>query len=247
MSQAKPRRGMRLLVFQHFHAEHLGRFGPMLQEDGVEVHKVALDEGEPIPSLDNVDALWALGGPQQVWQEDEYPWLAAEKEAIREAVIDRKLPFFGLCLGHQLLAESLGGKTGVAEKPEVGILPAHLTAQGKQSPLFRNFPPVFDCVQGHGAEVKAAPPSTEILAQSPDCKIQAMAYAGRAFSVQFHAELTLEMIDACLELPEYKHDFEAMMGIDGIARFREQTVQRAPEFDTCARMLYENWMSCAAG
>ena len=72
------------------------------EEDGVEWHPIELDEGESIPSLDKFDSLWVMGGPMDVWEEKEHPWLVNEKAAIWEAVVERKLPYLGFCLGHQL-------------------------------------------------------------------------------------------------------------------------------------------------
>ncbi len=64
-----------------------------LSEDGHSWDAVELDEGEPLPALDGYDALWAMGGPMDVWQEDAHPWLVKEKQFIREAVEGRGLPF----------------------------------------------------------------------------------------------------------------------------------------------------------
>ena len=99
---------MKLLVFQHIACEHPGVLRTFLAEDGVDWDAVELDEGAPIPDLHDYDALWVMGGPMDVWDTEEYPWLVEEKAAIRYWVNELKRPYLGLCLGHQLLAESLG-------------------------------------------------------------------------------------------------------------------------------------------
>ena len=77
---------MRLLVFQHIACEHPGQLRQYLDADGIDWRAVELDAGEPIPPLEDYDALWVMGGPMDVWQEDEHPWLKAEKAFIRDAV-----------------------------------------------------------------------------------------------------------------------------------------------------------------
>ena len=98
---------MKILVLQHADVEHPGSFHKLLQEDGHSWDAVELDAGEALPPIDGYDALWVMGGPMDVWQKDEHPWLKAEKAFIRDAVKGRGVPFLGLCLGHQLLAEAL--------------------------------------------------------------------------------------------------------------------------------------------
>mgnify|MGYP001400731527 CR=1 FL=1 len=107
---------MRILVLQHARIEHPGVFGKFLEEDGHTWQAVHLDEGEKLPSIEGFDALWVMGGPMDVWEEDFYPWLKEEKEFIRYSVMTKGMPYFGLCLGHQLLAEALGGKGGGGRK-----------------------------------------------------------------------------------------------------------------------------------
>ena len=93
-----------ILVFQHLAIEHPGIFRDFFRDDGINCHVVELDEGETIPDLADFEALWVMGGPMDVWQEDEYPWLRDEKLAIRQAVEDYGMPYVGICLGHQLLS-----------------------------------------------------------------------------------------------------------------------------------------------
>jgi len=244
MSKANKRK---YLIFQHHPAEHNGRFEPLLAADGVECLVVQLDQGEVIPELDGFDALWVLGGPQQVWEEEAYPWLIAEKAAIREAVSERGMAYFGLCLGHQLLADALGGEVGPADVPEVGNLSVELTNQGREDRFFAGMKPTMTCAQGHGAEVTKLPKTAEILASSPACGVQAMRVGKTALSMQFHCELTVDMINECLEIPEYKADFEAMLGKDGIVEFLDDSAGYAPEFDAAAAKLYNNWKSVCFG
>ncbi|MXY33070.1 MAG: type 1 glutamine amidotransferase, partial [Boseongicola sp. SB0664_bin_43] len=179
---------MKLLVLQHAEAEHPGIFRKFLGEDGHDYDAVELDAGEELPSIDGYDGLWVLGGPMDVWQEDAHPWLVAEKACIRDAVEVRGLPFLGLCLGHQLLAEALGGSVGPSRTPEIGIMDVQLTEDGATGVIFDGFPEAFPCLQWHSAEVTKVPAGAEVLATSPACAVQALKWGPRAYSAQFHIE-----------------------------------------------------------
>ena len=65
---------MKLLVLQHATLEHPGIFRSFLEEDGHTYDAVELDQGEALPELDGYDALWVMGGPMDVWQEDKLIW-----------------------------------------------------------------------------------------------------------------------------------------------------------------------------
>ncbi len=130
---------MRFLVFQHVAAEHPGSLRDLMRADGVVWDTVELDEGEAIPPLDGYDALLVFGGPMDVWQEAEHPWLVPEKAAIR-AWTAQDRPYLGVCLGHQLLADALGGRVGLMAAPEVGVREIELTAAGRAPPLLAGLP-----------------------------------------------------------------------------------------------------------
>src|SRR3984885_8267088 len=111
----------RALVLQHHPDEDPGALGPMLTAAGLTITTVELDQGERIPALDAFDMLVAMGGPMDGWQEDEHPWLVTEKAAIRHWVSELDRPYLGVCLGHQLLADALGGTVGPMAKPQIGV------------------------------------------------------------------------------------------------------------------------------
>ena len=146
-------RSMNLLILQHARVEHPGIFRDFFQEDGFRTHTVELDEGETIPNLEPFDLMVVMGGPQDVWQEDEHPWFVPEKEAIRTWVADMQRPYLGICLGHQLLADALGGRVTPANIPEVGVLTVSKTKAGESDPVTRTLPDPLNVLQWHGAEV----------------------------------------------------------------------------------------------
>lgn len=237
---------MHILVLQHARAEHPGVLRRFLNEDGHRWTAVELDEGEALPNLDGVDALWVMGGPMDVWQEAAHPWLRAEKAFIRDAVAERGLPFLGVCLGHQLLAEALGGSVGPAASAEVGVMDVALTAAGAESVLFDGLPERFDGLQWHGAEVTAPPEGARVLATSPLCAVQAMQWGPRAFSAQFHLEIEPDTVDNWVAIPEYAAALRAALGPEGPDRLRAAAAARIDALTERAERVYINWMQAAA-
>ncbi len=238
---------MRILVFQHADVEHPAIFRDFLAEDGIPWDAVELDAGEPIPPLEGYDQLWAMGGPMDVWEEDRHPWLLAEKQAIREAVEQRGMPYLGVCLGHQLLAAALGGAVGKAPRPEVGILEVELTATGRADPLFEGIDARFKALQWHGAEVMAPPPEAAVLARSPLCAVQAMRVGRRAYGLQYHCEILPRTVDDWAEIPAYACALDETLGAGAMPKLRAAAAEAMPDFNQNARRLYRNFMMIAAG
>ncbi|GAB4281870.1 MAG: type 1 glutamine amidotransferase [Roseovarius sp.] len=237
---------MRILVLQHARSEHPGVFRRFLAEDGHHWEAVHLDEGAPLPELEGFDALWVMGGPMDVWEEDRHPWLGAEKAFIREAVEGRGLPYLGLCLGHQLLAEALGGQVGPAATPEIGVMEVQQTEIGASGVFLDGLPERFACLQWHGAEVTRMPAGAQCLATSPACAVQAMRWGTRAHSVQFHLEIEPDTVAEWGRIPAYAAALERALGPDGLARLEADCAAHMEAFHDMAERLYLNWMQTAA-
>lgn len=237
---------MKILILQHEAIEHAGAFRTLLLEDGHETHTVHVNQNEALPDIDNYEGLWVLGGPMDVWQEDQYPWLAAEKTFIRDAIERKGIPYFGLCLGHQLLAAALDGEVGPAETPEIGVMDVQLTEVGATTILLDDLPDVFPALQWHSAEIKRMPTHATCLATSKDCAVQAMSWGPRAHSLQFHLEVEPDTVKNWSSVPTYKNALISALGDDGVEIMHKACAERMDLMQKLSERVYINWMQTAA-
>lgn len=236
---------MKLLVFQHIDCEHPGSLRQYLKEDGIKWDAIQFDQGDKIPALEDYDALWVMGGPMDVWDTDEYPWLIDEKRAIFHWVKNLQKPYLGLCLGHQLLADALDGTCGLATPPEIGILDITLSTKGSQDPIMNGLPIVQSCLQWHSVEVSKMPENSICLASSPSCAIQAMRVGKNAWSMQYHVEVEPDTVDNWGKIPAYKKALETSLGENALSKMVHDAKIKMPEFSENSQKLYKNFMALA--
>jgi GMP synthase-like glutamine amidotransferase len=233
---------MRFLVLQHIDCEHPGIFRKFLAADAVTWDAVELDANEKIPPLEPYDALWVMGGPMDVWDIEECPWLVEEKRAIRRWVRELNRPYLGLCLGHQLLADALGGTCGPQRPPEIGILDVALTDKASKDPLFSGLPKNFKALQWHSVRVAQPPEDAVVLASSQACPCQAIRVGNKAWSMQYHVEIEDETIPAWGKVPAYAAALEKTHGAGALERMAESAAPHMQAFADGAARLYRNFM-----
>jgi len=176
---------MRVAVIMHIESEGPGLFGELLRSSGAEVRAVRLHRGDPLPAVGEIDAALSMGGPMNVYEEAEHPFLADETLFLREAAA-RDLPVLGICLGAQMIAKAAGAAVTKNPVPELGWGIVALTEAGKVDPLFSGLPDVLPVFQWHG-DTFAIPADGALLATGGDCRTQALRYRN-CWGLQFHLE-----------------------------------------------------------
>jgi GMP synthase (glutamine-hydrolysing) len=229
-----------VLVLQHIACEPPGVYEDVLVERGARIHRVELDEGERLPDWREFAAIVAMGGPMSVNDERDLPWLRAEKALIAEAV-RAGTPFFGACLGVQLLAVSLGGEVGPGPAPEVGLLPVFLTEAAAVDPVFADLPRELLTLQWHG-DTFSLPEGAVLLASSPAYPNQAFRWGRSAYGVQFHLELSREMAAEWAAVPAYADALARVLGRGSATALVDQLAAHADELRAHGRRLFERWL-----
>ncbi len=155
------------------------------------------DQGDALPPQTSlagaiISGSWAMVTDRVDWSEATAAWL-------RDAV-HAKLPLLGVCYGHQLMADALGGSVG--DNPhgkEVGLQTVTLAPNAAEDRLLQHFPRAFSAYLTHQQSVLTPPPGAQVLAGSALDGCQIIRYHDHAFSVQFHPEFTAEIMTRCLD------------------------------------------------
>ena len=211
-----------------------------MDEHGAAIHRVELDEGDALPDWRDFDAIVAMGGPMSVYEDEALPWLVGEKRAIGEAV-RAGIPYWGTCLGVQLLAASLGAPVYAGDRPEVGLLEVALTDAALADPVFEGLPREIVTLQWHG-DTFDLPAGAVALAGSTAYPNQAFRWGRSAYGVQFHLEVSAEMAREWAAVPEYEASLSRVLGPGSLPSFVAGIEERAAEMLAHGRLLFERWL-----
>lgn len=183
---------MRAHYLQHVPFEGLGSIEAWFQNADYNVSSTKFFNSEELPEIEEIDFLVVMGGPMSVNDEQEYPWLAKEKEFIR-SVIEIGKPTLGICLGAQLIANAMGGKVFQNSVKEIGWFPVQAVASSNNA-VFK-FPEETVVFHWHG-EIFSLPSKAIQIANSEGCENQAFQIGSCVIGLQFHLETTPDSAQA---------------------------------------------------
>jgi GMP synthase (glutamine-hydrolysing) len=218
----------KVLIVQNISHEGPGLIARMLKETAVPYEVVDLSKGETFPDPTGYSALIVMGGPDSA--NDTSDKIQAELRRVKRA-LDANIPYLGICLGLQVAVKASGGKVVKGVK-EVGLrnpegVPYHvsltdiaLTASGKKDPLFLGLRNDFRVFQLHGETVEIID-DMQLLAEGQECRNQIVKIQPKAYGIQSHFELTMDMLHDWLDIDEDLSKLDKQHVLDEFATIEE--------------------------
>jgi GMP synthase-like glutamine amidotransferase len=220
---------LRALVVQHEQPTPGGYVNQWLEERGAEQDVFRIDVEERDRDARDYDLIVSLGSEFAAF-DDSIPWLEREKKLFLDAH-ENDVAVLGICFGGQLLARVLGGRSFRGEQSEIGWLPVHSrdTSLVPEGPWF----------QWH-FDTFTPPPGAQLIADSP---VGPQAYSiGRSLGLQFHPEVTTDIMDAWVKV--YRHELD-QEGVDP-DRLLERTYELADRSRVAAWRLFDGFLDRVA-
>jgi len=239
-----------VLVVQHVACEPLGTLEPVLaaHHDLVVLPAYADPVAYRHAVADHIGAqdysgLVVLGGPMAVYEHAEVENLEESLRLVR-ATLRAGRPILGICLGSQLLAWALGGHVRPGRtlglRKEIGWFPVRLTQRGVVDPVFHGFDQERSVFHWHG-DTFTLPEGAWHLASSEMYPNQAFRWGRWTYGLQFHVEVTPEMVAAYVEA--YAGELAALDYVDG-AELVARAAESAPALAIAARVVAGHFSDC---
>lgn len=217
------------IIKESWGCENLRQFARKVPGSTITVRRAPQDDLPSSPlAFDRIVASGSVTGAT-----DDAPWIEHLLAFIRKAV-EAKIPYLGVCYGHQMLARALGGKNAVRRAAQAEFGWTKIEVKG-ESRILKGLPKEFYSFSSHQDEVMSAPASAEVVARSERCANQSFFVKGvPAFGIQFHPEKSLEECEKAFV--NWKKDFRKK---DTLLPNRGKTIYDADVGETIFRNFFE--------
>lgn len=227
-----------VLVLQHVAHETIGTLANHFRAAGlawqcIELYRHPVASLEELP-LEEAAGLVVMGGPMNVNEVDRFPFLKREPRWIAQAR-EMELPLLGICLGAQLLARALGAEVYANPCKEIGWYDLEILPAASADPLLEGSGPLATVFQWHG-DTFDLPHGAVHLAQSRLCRHQAFRHGPAAWGLQFHVEVTPEMVQSWLSQPDGKAEMAGIAYVDP-AEISRRTPEAYPRMEAFGRHI----------
>lgn len=182
--------------------------------------------------------LVVLGGAMNVDQAERYPFLNTEIEWLRSAM-EQQIPVLGICLGAQLLAASLGARVWHLPLKEIGWYEIETLPAAADDRLCQHLAARTTIFQWHG-DTFDLPAGAVHLARSELCANQAFRWGDRTWGLQFHPEVTSDVIASWMDDPQGCAELAKLDYID-VSRIRSQTPTMLPPMQRVAERVFREF------
>ena len=148
----------------------------------------------PLPEPEDCAGVIMTGAHAMVT--DHLPWMRRALDWLPR-LVGTEVPFLGICFGHQMLAEAMGGRVDFHPGGrEIGCVDIHLHPACADDPLFHGLPVRFVAPAVHAQSVRELPPGAVLLAGNEFEPHHAFRVGANAWGIQFHPEFNRERMDA---------------------------------------------------
>lgn len=126
--------------------------------------------------------------------------VASRSKNLASYALEHTIPLLGICFGHQIIGTLRNGNVqNDKSQAKRGTFTITQTADGAHDALFKHLPKTFDVQYGHNDSITQLPTGATLLASAPNCHFAALRYGKNNYTMQFHPELTAEMLTASFQ------------------------------------------------
>lgn len=230
---------MNIHFLQHVPFETPGYISALAKKYNCSSTCTTLFDNDEFPNQDNFELLIVLGGPMNVYEEQQFPFLTKEKKFIENSIRSGK-KVVGICLGAQLIATVLGASVVKNHTKEIGWFPVQLKNGFTYYDILKELPREFTPLHWHG-DTFEIPNGAFHFASSDACKNQGFIYDNRIIGLQFHLEATPESLQSLIT-----HCSEEL--VEGrYIQNETQLYSEAMKYLNPANMILENFFKALIG